>query len=200
MTLQRLINNNRQLSNKFENSRRQFLRVGMGACALMALPPALSHAQAEILNMPERKLSFLNLHTGERIQSTYWIEGQYVSEALQAIQNVLRDHRTGDIHAIDPDLLNLLQLLRGQMGTKQEFHVISAYRSPKTNAMLSARSNGVATKSLHMQGMAIDIRLPGHDLTDLQQVALSMEAGGVGYYPRSDFLHIDTGRVRSWGG
>ena len=150
--------------------------------------------------MNERKLSFLNLHTGERIHTVYWAEGQYLPEGLSAINKVLRDHRTGETYDIDRDLLDMLQLLNYKMTSQNEFHVISGYRSPATNAALNARSNGVAKRSLHMQGKAIDIRLPGHDLTNLRQAALSLQAGGVGYYPKSDFIHIDTGRVRQWGG
>ena len=178
------------------NSRRRFLKAGMGASALLVLP----QVHANTLKMQDKKLAFLNLHTGERIRETYWAEGQYLPEALTAIKNVLRDHRTGETYGMDLNLLDMLQLLHAQMDAQEEFHVISAYRSPKTNAMLSSRSSGVATRSLHMQGKAIDIRLPGHALTDLRKAVLSLEAGGVGYYPRSNFLHIDTGRVRQWGG
>ncbi len=187
-------NYNQQQTIESKLNRRHFLRAGLGACALMALPTA----QAKILNISERRLSFLNLHTGERVQSTYWAEGQYIPEALRAIEMVLRDHRTDEKCAIDPNLLNVLQLLRSEIGTTQEFHVISGYRSASTNAMLMAGSSGVAKQSLHMQGKAIDIRLPGQMLSTLHKAALSLEAGGVGYYPASDFLHIDTGRVRAW--
>lgn len=178
-------------------SRRRFLKTGIGAGALLVFPKA----HANTFKMQEDKqLAFLNLHTGERIRATYWTEGQYLPEALFAIKNVLRDHRTGEAYEMDLNLLNMLQLLHARMDTREEFHVISAYRSPKTNAMLSSRSGGVATRSLHMQGKAIDIRLPGYALTDLQKAVLSLESGGVGYYPKSNFLHIDTGRVRQWAG
>ena len=110
----------------------------------------------------------------------------------------LRDHRTGDVHPIDPQLLDLLTHLQQSVDSARAFEVISGYRSPKTNAMLASNSGGVARKSLHMQGMAIDIRLPGKRLKDLRAAALSLEAGGVGYYPSSDFVHVATGRVRSW--
>ena len=190
----------RKFNNKCVNDRRRFLKTGIGACAMLALPLATSFAQAKILQPAERKLAFHNLHTGERVQSVYWAEGQYIPEALQSIRNVLRDHRTGDLHAMDTELFNLLHLLHSKMHSNQEFHVISAYRSPKTNAMLAGRSDGVAKQSWHTQGKAIDIRLPGHQLSDLRAAALSLKAGGVGYYPNSDFIHIDTGNVRSWGG
>lgn len=176
--------------------RRHMLKAGAGACALFAF----SGAHAGMLHMHERKLSFLNLHTNERTHATYWAEGDYQADGLLAIEKVLRDHRTGEAYPIDYNLLDLLQLLQYKMGSQREFHVISGYRSPKTNEQLNAKSNGVAKRSLHMLGKAIDIRLPGHALTDLRDAALSLQAGGVGYYPGSNFIHIDTGHFRQWHG
>lgn len=177
-------------------NRRHFLKAGIGACTLFTLP----QLQASPLAMNDRQLTFLNLHTGERIHATYWAEGSYLSEGLAAINNLLRDHRTGETYEIDRNLLDMLQLLHYKVDSQNEFHVISGYRSPKTNAQLNTQSNGVAKRSLHMQGKAIDIRLPGHQLANLRKAALSMQSGGVGYYPKSDFIHIDTGRVRQWSG
>ena len=185
----------RELSAERIQHRRRFLQLGFGAAATLAMPSAF----ANIMTSPERKLSLLNLHTGENINATYWAEGQYQTSELQAISRVLRDHRTGDIMDMDSNLIDLLNLLHHKMDGKNPFHVISGYRSPKTNAALSKKSSGVAKKSLHMQGRAIDIRLPGRQLTSLQQAAKQLHAGGVGYYSRSNFIHIDTGRVRSWG-
>ena len=182
------------------NSRRRFIKAGLSACALWTLPLAASLSHAKILQPAERKLGFVNLHTGEQIQSVYWAEGQYIPEALQSFRDVLRDHRTGDIHTMDTDLFDLLHLLKSKMNSDREFQVISAFRSQKTNEMLASRSGGVAQQSLHTLGKAIDIRLPGRQLSDLRTAALSLKTGGVGYYPKSDFVHIDTGRTRSWGG
>lgn len=176
--------------------RRRFLQIGLGATASLAMPNAFANA----LRQPERSIALLNLHTGEQVKATYWAEGEYQPDELSAIHRVLRDHRTGDIHEIDSDLIDMLNLLHQKMHGKQPFHVISGYRSPKTNAMLRQNSNGVAKKSLHMQGRAIDIRLPGRELTELRKTAQQMKVGGVGFYPGSDFIHVDTGRVRSWGG
>jgi len=184
-----------ELSAEGTQHRRRFLQLGFGAAASLAMPSAF----ANVIASPERKLSLLNLHTGEDINATYWAEGQYQTSELHAINRVLRDHRTGDVMNMDSDLIELLNILHHKMDGKQAFHVISGYRSPKTNAMLNKKSSGVAKKSLHMQGRAIDIRLPGRQLASLQQAAMSLHAGGVGYYSRSDFIHIDTGRVRSWG-
>lgn len=181
-----------------ESSRRRFLKAGLGACTLLTLPMAMSSAHAAIKRPFEKKLSFLNLHTGERTRATYWANGRYIPEGMRAINHVLRDHRTGDRYTIDPDLFDILYLLQHKLGTKQEFHVISAYRSPASNEMLAAQNNGVAKTSLHTFGKAIDIRLPGRNLSDLRTAALSLQMGGVGYYPSSNFVHLDTGRIRFW--
>ena len=146
-----------------------------------------------------RRVRFDNLHTGETLDAAYWEKGAYLPDALRAINIALRDFRTGDVHPISPKLLDLLTTLQGTLGTMQPFQVISGYRSPNTNAMLASESTGVARGSLHMQGMAIDIRLADVSLVNLRQAALSLGLGGVGYYPRSDFVHVDVGRVRHWG-
>ena len=185
-------------------NRRRFLQLGLGATTALSLPnafaalPSPSIAQLATAQA-ERKLSLLNLHTGENLNATYWAEGQYQASELKAINHILRDHRTGDAYHMDNDLLNLLHVLHQKMDSKQAFQVISGYRSPKTNAALNKKSSGVAKKSLHMQGKAIDIRLPGCQLADLRKAAIHCQTGGVGYYPKSDFIHIDTGRVRRWG-
>lgn len=146
----------------------------------------------------ERRLSLLNLHTGERIDRPYWVRGDYLPDSLSEIDRVLRDHRSGEVHPIDPGLLDLLSALQQRVGSRRGYEVISGYRSPATNAMLNQASNGVATRSLHMLGQAIDIRLPGTSLKTLHAAARQMQAGGVGLYTRSDFIHVDTGRVRYW--
>ncbi len=145
-----------------------------------------------------RALAFVNTHTNERFNDTYWSAGTYVPEALAAINTVMRDHRTGEVYAMDPNLLDLLHRLHGLVDASAPFQIISAYRSPASNATLASRSNGVATRSLHMQGKAIDIRIAGIELTRLRDTAISMRAGGVGYYEASNFIHVDTGRVRRW--
>ena len=177
------------------HSRRRFLQVSGGLAAGLFIAPA--HALPDPVG--QRQLSLHNLHTGERITRTYWIDGEYLAEPLSDIDLVLRDHRTDAVHPIDPQLLDVLHRLGDRVGSRKPFEIISAYRSPKTNAMLRGKSTGVAKKSLHMQGKAIDVRLPGHHLGKLRQAALSLKAGGVGYYPKSGFLHMDTGRVRHWG-
>ena len=146
---------------------------------------------------PERALSFLNLHTSEKLKVVYWANGAYVPESIADINRVLRDHRTGTIHQIDCRLLDLLSGIRTKLDTTEPFQIISGYRSPQTNAMLRGHSNGVASHSLHMDGMAADLTVPGRSLELLKKAALSMKSGGVGYYPRQ-FVHVDVGRVRTW--
>ena len=176
-------------------SRRNFLKLGVLAAA-MPLPASAS----AWLAAPERRLSFHNLHTGENIDLPYWVQGDYVPESLAEINHVLRDFRTDQVAAMDIRLLDLLSRVKTQLGTSQPFQVISGYRSPATNHMLSERSSGVAKHSLHMEGKAIDIRIPGVALADLRKTGLALQGGGVGYYPASDFVHLDVGRVRTWGG
>ena len=175
-------------------SRRCFLqKTAMAATALLTAP-----AFAALSPGDERILSMHNLHTGEKLTRTYWADGSYLAEPLAEFDHLLRDHRCGESCRMDPQLLDLLHSLQVKVGNGGQFEIISGYRSPQTNARLRGKSGGVARKSLHMQGKAMDIRLPGQNLAGLRQAALSLKAGGVGYYPKSDFLHVDTGRVRFW--
>src|SRR5262249_39264073 len=145
-----------------------------------------------------RSLSFYNLHTAENLRTVYWADGRYIPESLAAIDHHLRDFRTGEVHEIDRRLLDVLYELRRRLETESRFELISGYRSAANNTMLHSQSEGVATHSLHMDGMAADIRLPDRSLADVRKAALAMKTGGVGYYPASQFVHIDVGRVRSW--
>ena len=154
---------------------------------------------ANIIGDDVRKVAFLNLHTGERTRVAYKENGSFVPEALREIATVLRDHRTGEVKEIDTKLLDLLYVLRGRLETQKPFGVISAYRSPHTNAMLAGRSGGVAKRSMHIEGRAIDIRVQGIDTKSVFRVARGLRAGGVGLYSNSNFIHVDTGRVRYWG-
>jgi len=178
-----------------EYGRRSFLRAGGALLAGSFASPALSLAAPA---QEVRSLAFDNLHTGERMNIDYWQKGAYVPDALSAINHFLRDYRNNEVHAIEPKLLDLLALLHTKLESRTPFQVISGYRSPATNAMLHAESHGVAAKSLHMQGMAIDIRLADRRLDVLHDTARAMRAGGVGYYPASNFVHVDVGRVRYW--
>jgi uncharacterized protein YcbK (DUF882 family) len=171
--------------------------MGLGAGALAMTSP-LKGAFAALPQTGSRTLAFVSTHTEEKILATYWRDGVYDRGALKDINYVLRDFRSGEIAAIDRNLLDLLADLHHRSGSRKPFQVISGYRSPQTNAMLAAESSGVAKHSLHMEAKAIDIRLSDVALHDLQQTAVGMKAGGVGYYAKSDFIHVDTGRVRYW--
>jgi uncharacterized protein YcbK (DUF882 family) len=171
--------------------------LGLGAAALTMGGRAFAETPAAI---EPRSVSFHNLHTGESLDAVYWDQGRYVPDALSAVNRVLRDFRTGDEHVMDPGLLDLLHTVHGKVEAKTPFQVISGYRSPKTNAMLHSHSDGVARSSLHMQGLAIDVRVEGVSLDHLHKAALDLGRGGVGYYPSSDFVHMDVGRVRRWTG
>ena len=171
-------------------TRRTALLAGLGVAA------ATVNARASSLET--RALSFHSLHTGEALSIDYWQNGTYAPDALAAVNHILRDHRTGEVHAIDPRLLDLLHDLANQVDAAAPFQVISGYRSPHTNATLSSASSGVARRSLHMQGMAIDIAVERVSTDALRQAALSLGRGGVGYYPDPGFVHVDVGRIRSW--
>lgn len=145
-----------------------------------------------------RRISFYNIHTREALNTVYWRDGRYDPPALAAIDYHLRDFRSGDVKPIDVRLLDLLHALNQRLGNADPVHVISGYRCPATNAMLARRSNQVASNSYHVKGMAIDIRVPAYRLADLRDAALELCCGGVGFYPGSNFIHVDTGPVRAW--
>lgn len=179
-----------------EPGRRHFMRRSLGVAAGLCVA---TEAPALILNPDsDRTLAFRNLHTHDFLKCRYWSNGDYDHSALEDIAFVLRDHRADEVKAIDTRLLDLLTRVRRELGTREPYHVISGYRSAATNAKLRANGNGVAKKSLHMQGRAIDVRIPGVPLAELRQIGLDLKEGGVGYYPGSGFVHLDTGRPRFW--
>lgn len=173
--------------------RRHFLRLIATAAPLVAVPGVASAVVPE-----PRVLRFAHLHTAEKLDVEYMAGGRYLPDALASVNHLLRDFRTGDVHDIDPTLLDLLHALNASTGSRRPFEIISGYRSPQTNAMLRGHSRGVASGSLHMQGQAIDIRVGDVALTSLRDAAIDLRRGGVGYYPSSNFVHVDTGRVRRW--
>jgi len=183
----------RRLQSYFRD-RRRFLRIGSGMAAALLLVPGLGAAKAG----PERRLRFHNTHTGENTSAVYWADGDYLADGRQEIDRILRDHRTGEVHPIVPELLDTLFVLQTRVQSQQAYEIISGYRSPATNAALRKQSTGVAKRSYHMQGRAIDVRLRGCELKNLHKAALGLKAGGVGYYPGSDFIHVDNGPYRSW--
>lgn len=178
-------------------TRRHFLQWGAVAAA-MSLGPRSALSSTSGFHAPERSLAFYNMHTGESLNTIYWIQGKYLPEALADVDYVLRDHRTDEVKPIDPQLLDLLHAIGKILQSYRPFYIISGYRSQATNAYLRFFDGGVAEHSLHMDGKAVDIRLPGCATIHLRRVAVALRAGGVGYYRRSDFVHIDVGRIRYW--
>ena len=147
-----------------------------------------------------RRIALSNLHTGERLEVEYYRAGAYVTEALAALEVLMRDFRNGEKHAIDPKLMDYLVDVAEKIGVPPAYSVISGYRSPETNERLHERSSGVSQHSLHMQGRAIDVRVSGVDCQDLAAQAASLKRGGVGFYRESNFVHLDTGAFRTWRG
>lgn len=179
-------------------NRRSFLKLA--SLSLSAIPRVASASGPanSFLTARSRSLSFYNLHTTERLATVYWADGHYIRESLADINRLLRDYRNEEIYEIAPRLLDTLCELRFRLETTEPFELISGYRSPRTNAMLRSQGHGVAENSLHTKGMAADIRVPGRSLALLRRTAISLKAGGVGYYPDSQFVHVDVGRVRAW--
>ncbi len=185
------------MKDSISHARRQMLgraaKLAVAGAALPFVQPALAAVPTA------RDLAFDHTHTRESIELVYAIGGEYVTGALSTLNHFMRDHYSGKVGHIDPALFDLLHRIRLSVGRETPFEVISCYRAPETNARLKrTRGGGVATRSLHMDGKAIDIRMPGLALVDLRDAALSLRLGGVGFYPREQFVHVDTGRVRNW--
>jgi uncharacterized protein YcbK (DUF882 family) len=178
------------------HSRRSLLRLAgtlLPGLALAALPlPGLARS------LGARRLRFYHTHTGELLDVAYAENGYYLSDALAEVNYFLRDFRTGDVHPIDPGLLDILHTAQLYTGSTDRIEVLSGFRSHATNEQLRRTSLGVASHSLHMNGQAVDVRLADVPTRTLMRAAVSMGRGGVGYYPESDFVHLDTGRVRTW--
>ena len=185
-------------------SRRDVLKYGLyTACGSILMPTLAGTAEAGAFrggNMKSgaRRVSFRNTHTGESFSGVYRVGNKYLPDAFEQINYVLRDFRTGDVFPIDPRLMDIIYTVHGMTGTSRPYDIISGYRSPKTNAMLRKASTGVAKKSLHMSGQAIDVRIPDFSTARLRDLAKSLQAGGVGSYSKSNFVHMDTGAVRAW--
>jgi uncharacterized protein YcbK (DUF882 family) len=165
-----------------------------------AAPVTTPAASVRSASQAPRWLKLHNIHTQEKLEAVYFEKGEYVPDAVQALDKVLRDYRTGDVYSMHPELFDTLSTLHQKTGSKSHFQVISGYRSPKTNAMLHERSGQVAKRSLHMDGKAMDVYLEDVGLDRLRAAALDLGRGGVGYYPVSNFVHLDVGPVRRWVG
>lgn len=185
------------MDDSVNKARRGLLKAGM-ALALGGLAGRPAFAALTKESSPVRELAFMNLHTGESLSTVYWADGFYVPQGLAEINHILRDHRNDQVSPIAPRLLDLLYRLHARFDTTMPFQVYSGYRSPSSNSHLREAGSGVAKRSLHMEGMAIDLCMEGIALDDLRRAAMELRAGGVGYYPDSHFVHLDIGRVRSW--
>jgi uncharacterized protein YcbK (DUF882 family) len=168
-------------------------RILLLITVLVVTPFAVTNSKTD-----ERQLSFYHTHTAEALTVTYYRDGEYVGSALAELDHFLRDFRTGDAVSMDPAVFDVLHEIQLESGSTGTYEIISAYRSPATNEMLRDNSSGVAKNSQHLLGKAIDVRLTDLDTSELRDVALSLQRGGVGYYKKSDFVHVDTGRVRQW--
>ena len=182
------------MSGEFEINRRRFLQGA--ACGLLACSTSPVLAQF----VGQRSLSLVHTHTGEELHTTYFKNGMYDQSALLKVAYTLRDFRNGAVHTIDPMLLDALFELQIRTGHDKPYQIISAFRSPKTNEGLRSKSHAVAEHSLHLKGKAVDIRVAGVSTKKLRDEALAMNRGGVGYYQDSAFIHVDTGRLRTWNG
>lgn len=177
-------------------SRRGFLKFGLIASGVAAMPSLIRPAFAG--GFGAYRVAFRNAHTAESFTGVYRVGDRYIPEALGSINQILRDYRTGDVHDIDPRLIDLVYWLHHESESSAPFEVISGYRSPQTNSMLRHTSSGVAKKSMHVVGKAVDLRLENYSTAQLRRIAVNLKAGGVGFYPKSNFLHIDTGKIRTW--
>jgi len=175
-------------------SRRAFT---LGCAAGLCLPWSVTRGSTRLV-YPDRALALLNAHTGEQENVTFWSDGHYLEAGLNQINWLMRDFRTGEVKAIDPRLLNVLYLLKRKVEYEKPVVILSGFRSKKTNDMLRKTTEGVARRSFHMAGRAVDIRMPQLQSANVQKAALRLGGGGVGYYPSSNFVHLDTGPVRTW--
>lgn len=178
--------------------RRRFLKFLAASSAVAMSVPNIASASIAKQKSISRTIAFNNLHTDEKISLTYFENGRYITDALREIDNVLRDHRTDEVRSMDPNLLNYLYELQSALDTKKSIDIISGYRSPTSNKELRSKSGGVAKHSKHMLGKAIDIRIEGINPRNIRDAAISIRQGGVGYYARSQFIHLDTGSIRNW--
>jgi uncharacterized protein YcbK (DUF882 family) len=196
-------------------SRRAFVALGTATVSVVGGTPALAKSVTKKTPQParapadfpltdtvphrgERRFHLINGHIDESLDLVYYRDGQYLPDAMHRIAVVMRDHMANKIHPIDPHLIDLLGDLHGAIGSSEPWVLISGYRSPQTNAYLRRHSGGVAAHSLHMRGLAADVMLEDESIENLHNCALEMARGGVGYYPRSSFVHVDTGAVREW--
>lgn len=178
-------------------TRRELVKLGLLTVTACLLSFDVS-AQVEDAAARERWLSLFSPHTEERFEGIYWSNGHYITSAIDRINYIFRDHYNGAVTQIDRNLIELLSLLQARLSGEDPLHIISGYRTKKTNAYLRRHRKGVAKNSLHITGQAADVRLANRRLKELRDAAYVLKGGGVGYYPESNFVHIDVGRIRFW--
>jgi len=186
------------IEGKLNPSRRRFLKQ-LGGFSLLAFSSCNNTSLASrIVHNSAKTIALNNINTGDKLKLTYFEHGRYIEDALQEISFLFRDFRSGDIHHVDPLLIDQLYHVKQILEIDKAFEVICGYRSPNTNASLHKQNHRVAEHSLHMEGRAIDIRISGLETLNLRNAAMSIRSGGVGYYPRENFVHLDTGNIRTW--
>lgn len=190
--------NTEATSEQLDQQRRDLLKIGGAGLIASLLPLIGTRSAAASTGNGAWKIAFRHAHTGESFSGVYRVGDKYLPEAFERMNYVLRDFRTKEVFPMDPHLIDILSLIHKKLDASEPYSILSAYRSPKTNAMLGKRTRGVASNSFHMYGQATDIRIPDYGAKKIRNVAKSLEAGGVGYYPRSGFVHVDTGAVRNW--
>jgi uncharacterized protein YcbK (DUF882 family) len=180
-------------------TRRAFFS-GLAGLTMVTAAPAFASAPALLTSEGDfRRLNIVNARTGEWLNTIYWVEGDYIPDALRAVDHIMRDWREDLVHEISPRIIDILSATHRLLDCAEPFHVLSGYRSPKTNALLRRQSRGVALNSYHIKGMATDIQLKSRSVEQVSRAGLSLRAGGVGKYRRSDFVHLDSGPIRDWG-
>ena len=178
--------------------RRSFLKFGLAGIAA-AMVPLISAGTAQASNnYATWKIAFRHSHTGESFSGVYRVGNKYLPEAFERLSYVMRDFRTNEVFPMDPRVIDILSVIHRKMDATAPYETLSGYRSPRTNSMLRHETSGVANNSFHMYGQAVDVRIPGYSTGNIRKIARSLQAGGVGYYPRSNFVHVDTGKVRTW--
>lgn len=179
-------------------TRRNMLKTGAAFAASLVLPSIAQASVNPVSRSPYRSIFLVNPHTGDKLKTTYWEKGVYYPEPMKDIAYMLRDHRSEDMSPIDPRLIDMLYMLQAKLNTHSPFEVVCGYRTPRSNAFIYKRERGVARNSYHMYGRAIDIRMKERSPGLIQRAAWSLQQGGVGYYPKAGFVHLDTGGVRRW--
>ncbi len=178
--------------------RRSFLKGGLTLSATALISTVGVNPVFAASKNGRYGFSVHNMHTGESYKGVYRVGNEYLPEAFEAINHTLRDHRSDEVFPIDPRVIDIAAAVHRMSGSRKEFQVLSGYRSPKTNNKLRSKSRGVAKQSLHMSGQAMDLKLPDVSNSRLRELAIKLKSGGVGYYPRSGFVHVDSGQFRTW--